>query len=493
MTGEAQGIVLAGVAVYMIGMLIVGIWAARRNQSAEDFFVAGRSMGLWICSASIMATWIGGGAVLGASGAAYEGGMLAVIADPWGASLGLLLVGLLVITVMRRLRLYTFIEFIEQRYGYTAGTLAAIFNSTGSLIWAGALMVAFGTVTNAITGLPVAWGILIGAGIMLTYTAIGGMWAVAMTDFVQILIIAIGLVILLAVVVTEIGGIGATWSALPSDKLRMIPWDNHPETWTNYLRAWFIIGISNLGAQSLIQRGLSARTESIARRSFYISSVGYLLIGLIPVLLGILGAQLLPGVDDQESVIPLLAEAYLHPVLLAVFIGALLAAIMSSADSAMLSASSVITTNILPRLLGTPDPEQHLRWVRITIPLGGIAAALIALKVRAVYELIMYANVLPLAAVTGPFVVALWWPRATRKGGLWGMFMGFLTWMVIELAWPGFPGDLAGLGVSVLATVVMSLRTQHSSPPQPLTNRDGQPVDTRGLLGWHKTGGSSSE
>ena len=484
LSGDVQGIVLAGVAVYMVVMLVVGLVAARRNHSTEDFFVAGRTMPLWLCSTSVMATWIGGGIVMGAAGAAYEGGMLAVIADPWGASLGLLLVGLLVITLMRRLRFYTFIEFIEQRFGYTAGTLAALANCIGSLAWAGALMVAFGTVTHAITGLPQEWGIIIGAAIMLTYTAIGGMWAVAMTDFVQIAIIVIGLAILLAVVVIDVGGIGAAWAAIPAEKLRMTPWDNQPESWLNYLRAWFIIGISNLGAQSLIQRGLSARTERIARQSFYISSVGYLAIGLVPVILGILAAQLMPGLDEKESVIPVMAAEYMHPVLLAVFVGALLAAIMSSADSAMLSASSVITTNILPRFLGQPDPHRHLRWVRITIPVGGILAVVIALKVRTVYELIQWANVVPLAAVTGPFVVALWWPRTNRMGGIWGMSAGFLAWLGIELLWPGLPGDLLGLVVSVVTTVLVSLRTQASCPPRPLLDKEGHPVNTDDLPGW---------
>ena len=117
---DNQHIILAGVAVYLAIMLVVGIYAVRRTTSAEDFIVAGRSLPLWLCSATVMATWIGGGTLMGASGEAYRGGVLAVIADPYGAAVGLILVGLLVVRIIRRLKLLTIVDFIENRFGGAA-------------------------------------------------------------------------------------------------------------------------------------------------------------------------------------------------------------------------------------------------------------------------------------------------------------------------------------------------------------------------------------
>jgi SSS family solute:Na+ symporter len=323
-----QTIIFIGVGIYLLAMLAIGAFAARRTTSSEDFIVAGRSLPLWLCSGTVMATWIGGGSMLGVSGQAYEGGTLAVIADPFGAAVGLILVGLFVIRILRRLRLLTVIDFIENRFGRAAAAFSALAMVSSSIGWAGALMVAFGFVLNALTGLDLEIGIVIGLVIVLAYTAAGGMWAVAMTDFAQLIIIVLGLLILLVVVVSDMGGWSVAWSGVPATKTRMIPFENDAATWLNYLRAWFIIGIANLSSQSLLQRGLSARNESVAQNSFYIGGLGFLAVGLVPVMLGILASTSMPGLEDQETIIPMLAMEHLHPVFMAVFVGALLAAVV---------------------------------------------------------------------------------------------------------------------------------------------------------------------
>lgn len=136
--------------------------------------------------------------------------------------------------------------------------------ASSSIGWAGALMVAFGFVLNSLTGLSLEWGIVIGGVIVLVYTSAGGMWAVVLTDFAQLIVIVIGLVILLIVVVVDMGGWSNAFSAVPDSKFRMLPLENDVASWLQYVRAWFIIGIANLASQSLLQRGLSARSEQVA-------------------------------------------------------------------------------------------------------------------------------------------------------------------------------------------------------------------------------------
>ncbi|MFQ5982012.1 MAG: sodium:solute symporter, partial [Woeseiaceae bacterium] len=321
-------IIFTGVGIYFVMMLAIGAYASKRAGTAANFIVAGRRMPIWICGATIMATWFGGGTMLGGSGASYQGGLLAVIADPFGGALALFLVGFFFVRLFRRLRLLTFIEFFQNRYGKTAATIAAIGSISSNIGWTGGLLVAFGYVFQSLTGIPIEIGILGGAFVVFVYTVAGGMWAVAITDFVQMVIIAVGLILLLVVVLIDVGGWGSIAPHLPEGTFRMIPAENTAERWLNYFRAWFIFGLADVTAQTLLQRAFSAKNEQVAQNSFYLAGFGYLTLGMIPVMLGIIASVTMPGLADPETVIPDLAIAHLHPVAITVFVGALLAAIM---------------------------------------------------------------------------------------------------------------------------------------------------------------------
>ena len=475
-------IVLAGVGVYMALMLVVGIYAVRRTTSSEDFIVAGRTLPLWLCSATVMATWIGGGTMMGAAGETYEGGVLAVIADPFGAALGLILVGLVVVRIVRRLKLLTIVDFIEKRYGGAAAmftALALVMSNTG---WAGALMVAFGFVFSSLTGLPLESGILVGGLIVIVYTTAGGMWAVAMTDFVQLGVILLGLLALVIVVVWDLGGISAAWASIPEDKTRMLPREDTAASWLNYLRAWSIIGIANLASQSLMQRGLSARSELVAQNSFYVAGIGYLVVGSIPVFLGLLAGVVLPGLENKEAVIPMLAMEYLHPVLMAVFVGALLAAIMSSADSALLAVASVTSTNIVPKLWAGGG-ARRLLVARLSIPVAGVLAGVIALETQAIYEVILGVNTVFLAAIVVPFMAGIWWRKSNRTGGTAAMAAGVVVWLASSWLSPELPGDLLGMIASLVVMLTVTPLSQRSDPPRALIAADGSLVELRDRFG----------
>jgi SSS family solute:Na+ symporter len=478
-----QTTILIGVGIYMLAMLGIGIYAAKKTVNADDFMVAGRSLPLWLCCGSVMATWLGGGSMLGVSGLAYKGGLLAVIADPFGAALGLILVGLLVVRLLRRLRLLTVIDFMENRFGKGAAVFSAIGMVASSVGWTGALMVAFGSVFHALTGLSMELGIVLGGAIVLIYTAAGGMWAVALTDVVQLVVIILGLIILLVIVVLHLGGWGAVWSRIDPDMLRLTPAENDPVTWLNYLRAWFIIGIANLTSQSLLQRGLSARNESVAQNSFYLGGIGFLGIALIPVFLGIVARSSMPGIENQDTIIPMMAMEYLHPVLMSVFVGALLAAIMSSADSALLSASSVLSNNILPVIWPASAARRKLIWARVSIPVLGVFAVIIAWKVQSIYGLILASNEMLLAAVVAPFVLGIWWKASNRTGALAAMAVAVIVWLSSKWLWPELPGDLLGMAACVLTMLIVTPLTQKSDPPRPLLTADGEAVEFKNRLG----------
>lgn len=259
---STEAIIFTGVGFYLAVMFYIGIRASKKSHSTEDFIVAGRKMPIWIGSATIIATWFGGGTMMGAAGASYEQGFLGVIADPFGGALCLFIVGFFFARIFRRLRLLTFIDFLQIRYGKTAATIAAIGSISSSIGWTGALLVAFGYVFETLTGVPLEIAIMGGAAVVFIYTVAGGMWAVALTDAVQMAVIAIGLVMLLVVVLIDVGGWGNIAPHLPEDTFRMIPAEPSASVWLNYFRAWLIFGLADVTAQTLIQRAFAAKKRT---------------------------------------------------------------------------------------------------------------------------------------------------------------------------------------------------------------------------------------
>jgi Na+/proline symporter len=418
---------------------------------------------------TVMATWFGGAMMLGGAGAAYDHGMLGVIADPWGGALALILIGLFFARLFRRMRIITVADFMNQRFGKVAEVGIMISTVVSNIMWVAGTLVAFGVIFDSLTSIPFEAGIVIGAIIVFTYTMLGGMWAVAMTDFVQMVIIILGLIILLVVVLIDVGGWGAISPQLPETTFRMVPLEHTGEEWLNYFRAWTIIGLVDISAQTLFQRIASAKNERIAQYSFYVGGAGYLTFGMVAVLLGIIGSVTMPDIANSEFVVPELAKAHLHPVAIAIFVGAMLAAIMSSADSALLAAASVVSKNALPYFRRDPSPRLTLLVTRLAIPLFGGIAMLIALS-------------LGLAVIIVPFILGVWWTKANRAGALSGMAAGLITWLTTMNLWPNLPSDFMGLTACLVVMVVVTLLTQKVDPPRELVDDSGNPVDLENRL-----------
>ena len=333
------------------------------------------------------------------------------------------------------------------------------------------------------TGIPMAYGILASGVIVIAYTAIGGMWAVVLTDFIQVVIITIGLVVLLVVVLIDVGGWSVIVRQLPEHTFRLMPLEHSVDIWLNYLRLWVIFGVADLASQSLMQRVFAAKSEQTAQNAFYWAGVGHLFLGLIPVILGIIASVTLPGLDDPETVVPRLAVEHLHPVAIAVFVGAILAAIMSSADSALLAVASLVSINLAPVFKRNISPDQKLLITRIAIPVCGIIATYVALEVQVILDLMLDANSFLLVGAVAPYIAGVWWKKANRTGALSAMAAGFSAWILSEWFYPELAGDVIGFGFSIVTMVIVTLLTQGIDPPMALTDKDGKVIDLKGRLG----------
>lgn len=472
----SETLILAGVGIYLVIMIAVGIYASRGTHSVTDFLVAGRKLPLWLCSVSVFATWFGSGIMMGATTSAYDRDFLAMVAEPYGSALALLLTGLFFARIYRRTRRLTWVQFFEARYGKFAGVFGSLADTAAGLIWLGGVLFTFGVLAESLTGIPMAAGIFIGLLVIVTYTMIGGMMAVALTDFIQMVILVIGLIGLLAVVLNDVGGWATISAQLPEHTIRTIPIDHTVSNWVDYIHVWMTLGVAGIASNAIIQRALSAKTEAVAQNSFFIATLGYIFIGTIPIMLGLIASVTMPGIEPN-AVLTSIAIEHLHPVFVAIFVGAILSAFMSTGDSILLSTGAIVSTNLLPIFRENPSDKLRIRVARITIVVGAIIAGYVALGAERVVDVIVD-SIAPLLAMTiVPFVACFWWEKANKYGALAGIFGGLAGWGIAALVGTEFPPDFIGFGVSLVSMVSIALATQGINPPRPLSDMDGEPVE----------------
>ena len=473
---DLQTSIFIGVGIYVMAMIGIGVYAARGTTSVTDFIVAGRRLPLWLCSVSVFATWFGSGIMMGAATSAYDRDFLAMIAEPFGSGLALLLTGLFFARIYRRTRKLTWVEFFEARYGKFAGIFGSVADIASAIIWLGGVLFTFGVLVESLTSISMAAGIIGGLIVIVVYTMIGGMMAVALTDFVQMIVLVVGLVVLLFVVLGDVGGWSVISAQLPEGTIRLFPTGRSVHEWMDYIHVWMALGFAGLAANSIIQRALSARSESVAQNSFLLAAVGYIIIGSIPLALGLIASVTMPGLEDSNAVLADIATAHLHPIFVVIFVGAILSAIMSTSDSILLSVASIISTNLLPLVKKKPGSTLKLQVARYSIPVTAVASTYIAFGAEKVVDVLVQ-SIAPLLAMTiVPFVLCFWWKKANPYGALAGIFGGLIGWLVALKIGTSIPPDLIGFGVSLVSMIVVALLTQKISPPRPLTDFDGEAV-----------------
>lgn len=483
MDPNSQTIILVGTVIYVTVMLLVGLIVGRKSGSLDDFAASGRNMSLTVCTISIIATWFGSGPMMGSAAAAYSGNKLEVLRDPLVSGISLLIAGFFFVRTYNRSRRLTHVEFYETRIGNFAGVLSSFVNLVAGSIWLGGVLFAFGVVFETLTGQPAALGILGGTLVIVIYTMLGGLKAVAATDVLQMTFIMIGVLILFFVVLDDAGGWRTVAPQLPDHAFSFTPADFSFGGWVKYLQVWVSSGLVAIGVVSLVQRAMAARTEQVAQNAFYIGGVGYLLFGMVPITIGYIAVVTMPGVEDPNAIIPLLAVEHLHPVLVAIFVGAVISAIMSTSDSILLGCGTVISVNLLPRVIKQPSEQLRLSIARWSVPVIAGISLYTAFNTSTVISAIAAAISLGFACMSAPFILCIWWKKLNSAGGFSGIAAGFAVFVALKLLAPGVSADFAGWVTSLVVCVVVSLTTQQSSPPKPLTSADGKPMDLGKRLG----------
>ncbi|MCB0635519.1 MAG: sodium:solute symporter, partial [Lewinella sp.] len=239
---------LGFIIAYLLVTLLIGFWASRRVKTTQDFVIAGRGLPMVVAASALFATWFGSETIMGASSEFVEGGLLAVIKDPFGAALCLILVGLFFARPLYRLNILTFNDFFRNRFSQRTELISAIFMVPSYFGWIAAQLVAMAIILQTLTGISIFAGILICMIIVVCYTYIGGMWAVSVTDFLQSIMILLGLGVLAYQLYQQVGGLQPVLDAQPEGFFRFVPeWDGHAIS--IYFAAWITVGLGSIPQQ----------------------------------------------------------------------------------------------------------------------------------------------------------------------------------------------------------------------------------------------------
>jgi solute:Na+ symporter, SSS family len=421
--------VLLGIGCYLVLMLAVGYVASRRVKSFSDFLVAGRRLGYPLATATLFATWFGAGTCMGGAGAAYSEGLPGVIADPFAAGVSLILAGIFYVHLLRRLNLMTVTDVFGKFYGKDTEIFASLLMMPVYIGWLGSQMVAIGYIINSLTGLNPQLGITIGTAVVLIYTYAGGMWAVTLTDAIQAAILVLGLFLLFGMTLHHIGGVDSLIQATPTSFWRMTPENASWKDWVSYGGQWAMCGLGCIVGQDLVQRSLSSKAESVARKSALTAGVLYISVGMIPILLGFSGRIVFSELVDPEHVIPQLAMHFLPPFTLTIFLSASISMIMSSADSSLLAGSSLVTHNIVLRIWPRFREKKALPLARMVTAVLAILSMGVALYAKKIYSLMVNSWATLLVGILVPVTFALYSKRASRQACWVSMLIGTTVWL----------------------------------------------------------------
>jgi Na+/proline symporter len=428
--------VLIGILAYLVLQFALGLAVSRHIASESDYLLAGRRLGLGLAAFSIFATWFGAETIVGAAGSIYTEGLSGGSADPFGYGLCLVVLGVCVAAPLWRKRYTTFGDLFRERYSPGVERLAVVLMVPTSVLWAAAQIRAFGQVVSAVSDIEVSIAITAAAAFVIIYTVAGGLLADVVTDFIQGIAVIVGLIVLLVAVGNAYGGLGELVAMIDTERLALFSTAN--ATPLEIVEAWAVPVCGSLLAVEMLSRILGCKTAEVARNATFVGAAIYIVIGSIPVVLGLAGPKLLPGLEEPEQLVRVLAEQHLSTFLYVIFAGALISAILSTVDSCLLAAASLVSHNIVVPLRPGLSERGKIWCARVGVISFGVLAYVIALYAGGVYELVATASAFGSAGIFVVGLFGLFSNVGGARSAYASLVAGVVVWAAGEylFAWP---------------------------------------------------------
>lgn len=456
------------VCLYMLVSIGIGLWAARRVNNTADYALAGRSLPLMMVITTTFATWFGSETVLGLPGRFIEGGIAGVIEEPFGSGAALILVGMFFARKLYRMNLLTIGDFYRKRYGKKIELACSIFVILSYLGWVGAQVAALGLVINLLTegAISVSLGMALGTFVVLFYTVYGGMWSVAFTDFMQMVIIVAGLVAIAYVAGDMAGGVQNVYAfASERELFRVFP-EMSLHGWLFWISAAMTMMIGSIPQQDVFQRVMSAKDEKVATRGPILGGMFYIFFAFIPMFIVCAAVLAMPGVGetllktDPQRLLPTLVRDYMPIWMRVLFFGAVLSAVMSTASATMLAPTTTFVHNVLRNYIDIKAKDELLYFRgALVIFASAVLAYSLWFEGTAIYDMVAMAYQFPVVGAFWPLVAGLYWKKATTQGAWVSIVLGAIAWTVLTVTPLGdvIPSVLGGFIVACFGMVVGSL------------------------------------
>jgi Na+/proline symporter len=451
-----MNLVLLGLIAYVLVQFAIGIYVSRRMSSEKDYILAGRSLGPALVAFSVFATWFGAEAILATPGEIYKQGLAGATVDPFGYGFALIISGTLLAGRLWRQGITTFADMFRARYSPAVEQLVVAMLLPGSIFWAAAQILAFGHVLSAAGSFTVPTAVTIAAVLVAAYAVVGGLLADAVTDFLQGLVVIVGLIVLAIAVAVAMGGVGAGLAKVEPDKLAFFTGGD--AGLLERLEKLAVPICGSLVAVELISRYLGARSAEVARNGTVVGGLMYLALGMIPLFLGLMAGVLAASdaafkasLGDAEQLVPELAQRFLPSWYYAIFAGAIVSAILSVVHAALHAPAAQISHNVITRLRPGIDARERLWTVRATVMALSVVAFVLALSFKGVKELVEIASAFGSAGVFVTAMFAMFTTIGGPRAAIAAIVAGTGVWALGKFALDWTAPYLAALVVATLA------------------------------------------
>ncbi|MBI9104614.1 MAG: hypothetical protein JEY99_19515 [Spirochaetales bacterium] len=524
---STSGLILLFVGVFLAVAIGIGLFFRKKIDATEDFAAAGRSLTWPYIMASVVATWIGAAVILGGATEVYEYGFQGIVWDPFAPFLTLIIAGLFFVRRLRRTKYVTVGDYYSSRYGKNMASIFSIVQALTGVAWVAAQFKSFGVLLHMTTGFNANMATIIGAVVILFVAMAGGLWALSRTDMIAFIIITLSLILMVPYTFEAVGGITAFFEN--AGNLEELPqWslffsnaaDSAGDTYGFYwyggilgiiyaISAWIAVGFGDLSCPVLNARTLAAKSEKDAAKGFFIGGFVYLILGLIPIIIGVAAFILTDGGMPEESldyILPWFVQNHMPAWLGIMFMVSLVAAIVSTAGDTILIDSTVFTNSLFKRIKPDISDADLMKKLRFALPIYAVVAYIITFA-GGIYELLVFAGASLFPTVLASYIFGLFWKKTNEKGALASFWAGIISWLVFTFivfvpAVTGYFdegvslfkdfGYIVGEGyledatyiavvpafiVSVLTLIIVSLKTQKSDPPRAAVDIDGNSIE----------------
>jgi len=443
--------------LYFGALVIVGIIGIKKAKSEKDFVLAGSRLGYYSHVGCLAAVIIGGAATMGSTTLGYDYG----VSGLWFVSMmgfGIAALGLFVVNKIGGYEVFTISQLLGKRFGEGTQLISAIVTAIYTLMVVVTQVIGMGNVIHVLLGWALIPSMIIGGGIVLFYTILGGMWSITLTDIIQFIVMTIGVFfIMFPFSVNSVGGLTALFSSVPEAHLSLtnIGWDR---IFQYFLLYFFGLMVS----QDIWQRVFTARNQKVAKRSAISAGLYSVLYGLVLSIVGMCALVLLPNLGDSQAAFTSLALEILPPGLLGLVLASVCSALMSNASGAIFASATLITNDIIKVYVKKDMTDKDIINTSRIVILGlGVLAIIFSVWIQNILVALDMAYAILSGAIFVPLIIGLYWKRVTSKAAFYSIIASslviFISFIIfgITSTLPIIYGLITGLVVIVGFTLII--------------------------------------